>query len=110
MTVRILVIAAIIGTVVFFINTQESTITTRPAATSTPVVSVEPSSDVENARKQLEEATGKLNAEEAKILAETEAASSTAHAQVATIMAEYEAVKAENDRKLDEINEVRSSF
>jgi hypothetical protein len=58
----------------------------------------------------LEEATSKLNAEEQKILAETEVASSTAHAEVAKIMAEYEAVKAENDKKLDEINSIRSSF
>lgn len=81
----------------------------RVQATSTPM-QVEVSSDVEKARKQLEEATTRLSAEEAKILADTEQASSTAHAQVATIMAEYEAKKAENDAKLDEINEIRSSF
>ena len=77
--------------------------------TSTPV-HVDTSSDVEKARKQLQEATDKLNAEESKILAETEQASSTAHAQVAKIMAEYEAVKAEADAKIDEINQIRSSF
>ena len=82
-----------------------------PMSTSTPILQImDTSSDVEKARRQMQEATDKLNAEEAKILAETEAASTTAHAQVAKIMAEYEAVKAEADAKLDEINEIRSSF
>lgn len=81
-----------------------------PRATSTTAQVVDASSDVEKARKQLQEATDKLNTEEAKILAETERASSTAHAEVAKIMAEYEAVKATNDQKLDEINEIRGSF
>lgn len=96
---------------VFVLNTQSSTVEyKRPeVGTSTPV-QVDVSDDVEKARKQLEEATNKLNAEEAKILADTEAASTTAHAEIAKIQAEFDAKKAENDKRLDEINAVRNSF
>jgi uncharacterized protein HemX len=89
---------------------ERATMTTAFAGTSTPTQVVDTSSDVEKARKQLEEATSKLNAEEQKVLADTEQASSTAHAQVAEILSKYAEIKESNDKKIDEINSIRSSF
>lgn len=105
-TFFVIVMTAVI---VFVLNTQGSTVEyKRPeVGTSTPV-QVEVSDDVEKARKQIEEANKKLDAEEAQVLSDKEQASTTINAQIRALQDELNAKNAEYDAKLDKINEVRT--
>ena len=105
-TFFVIVMTAVI---VFVLNTQGSTVEyQRPeVGTSTPV-QVEVSDDVEKARKQIEEANKKLDAEEAQVLSDKEQASTTINAQIRALQDELNAKNAEYDAKLDKINEVRT--
>jgi hypothetical protein len=110
---RVVLFFAIVGGIVFVVNTQGSKVEYKNTPTVehvVPQISESNESTTERARKQMEEATNKLNEEEKRLLDELAQASSTASAEIARIQSEFDAVRAEKSTKLDEINAVRKSF
>jgi len=133
-TYRLIGLATLIGAIIFVVSTQSSTTEyQRATSTGAQITQVAPEVDVvEKARRALEEQTKVLKDSEDNSLAIVANASSTRDTDVSTANSEYEkvvadakakrdmlvseaearftAIKEVEDKNIDRINSIRSSF